>query len=76
MATLTDEEVVGRWRQNIVQHASKLDSDSDKGGHDWESLWSGFVIALGRPDLATYLKYIELGFAQEQYANQPWEFKK
>lgn len=35
---------------------------------DWYSLWMGFVIGLGRPDLANYDHYMELGFPIETWA--------
>lgn len=62
---MTDEEVIKRWREDIVLHAAELDEDSDKGGHDWHSLWAGFVVALGRRDIADWSSYMKLGFPVE-----------
>jgi hypothetical protein len=52
--------VVAEWRDRVVK--SELDPDYEL---DWFSLWCGFVIGLGYPDLATYRHYMDLGFPVE-----------
>ncbi len=59
---ITEKEIVERWKRKIVAHANELDNDADRGGHDWHSLWAGFVTALGRRDLAGWNSYMRLGF--------------
>lgn len=61
-------QAVALWRERIVHHATRLDRGHNKGGHDWFSLWVGFVIGLGRPDLATYSKYLRYGYPEESEA--------
>jgi len=62
---LTDDEVVRRWVEDVCSNAEALDDQNDKGGHDWHSLWAGFVVALGRPDLTAWDAYMRLGFPAE-----------
>lgn len=62
---MTDEQVVEFWKENIVANSNDLDDETDGGGHDWHSLWSGMVIALGRPDLTDWESYQRLGFPEE-----------
>ncbi len=60
----TNDEVVTLWRERIVLKSKSIEKQSDKG-HDWHSLWSGFVTGLNRPDLRPYSKYMSLGFPVE-----------
>lgn len=67
---LTDDEVIRRWKELICKPAQDAEEREMEDGPDWdnyiwEGVWMGFVIGLGRPDLATYNAYINLGF--------PWE---
>ena len=61
----TKDQTVEMWRALICAKGQELDQDHDKGGHDWFSLWCGFVIGFDRPDFATYEKYMSLGFPCE-----------
>lgn len=61
----TNQQVAALWKEKVAKNASKLDSQNDKGGHDWHSLWAGFVIGLGRPDLSNWDKYMKIGFQVE-----------
>ncbi len=65
--TLTDGEVEQMWDTQICRRAQD-DGDTDEpnwGAYDWEGVWMGFVIALGRTDLANYDAYMRLGFPHE-----------
>lgn len=70
---LTNDEVVRRWREQICKPAqatettmNEIDGEApDWERYNWEGIWVGFVIGLGRPDLANYRSYMDLGF--------PWE---
>lgn len=61
----TDEEITRKWANEIVAFNEELDDQNDKGGHDWHSMWTGFVIALGRRDLTSWSDYMRLGFPAE-----------
>jgi hypothetical protein len=45
--TISDDEVCKLWLSRIVKNAEHLDGEADEG-HDWHSLWTGFVLGLGR----------------------------
>lgn len=62
---MSNEEVVAKWIECFQTDALRIDSESDKGGHDWHSVWTGFVVALGRPDLTGWESYMELGSPAE-----------
>ena len=67
---LTNDEVVRRWQELICKPARKAEENQPDDGPEWdtyvwEGVWVGFVIGLGRPDLANYTAYMDLGF--------PWE---
>ena len=68
LTAASEAELVEAWRERIVLHASALDGEHDKGGHDWFSLWVGFVIGMGYEDLANYEHYRRLGFPVESEA--------
>ena len=53
-----DEKLVKAWTKQVVEN-DKVDRREELS---WESLWHGFVIGKGRPDLATYTHYMRLGF--------------
>ena len=38
--------------------------------HVWHSLWTGFVIGLGRPDLTDWMKYMDMGYPLEARAGE------
>lgn len=61
----TAKNIQTLWKEKIVGNAKRLDDENDKGGHDWHSLWTGFVVALDRPDLAKRAHYMRLGFPLE-----------
>lgn len=63
--TIAEKEIVGRWKREVCAHSEELDGQADKGGHDWHSLWAGFVCGLGRRDLAGWSNYMRLGFPAE-----------
>lgn len=65
---IDNEGVVKKWRVEVVRHAEEIDGESDKGGHDWHSLWTGFVIGIERSDLSSWERYMELGFPVEAEA--------
>ena len=56
-------EIVKRWRKEVCERQAEVDPDDEL---DWESLWRGFVIGAGRPDLANYNDYMDLGFIFER----------
>ena len=60
MKKLTDAQVVAKWKKLVVANGEKLDAEADKDGHDWHSLWTGFVIGLGRADLTDWSTYMRL----------------
>jgi hypothetical protein len=62
---MEEKDVVDAWIDRVVRHAESLDDQHDKGGHDWFSLWVGFVIGLGHEDLASYEHYSRLGLPVE-----------
>jgi hypothetical protein len=64
---MSNEEIIKKWEEEIVKHATELDDQSDKG-HDWHSLWTGFVIGCGRPDLSGWTSYMAMGFPSEKKA--------
>lgn len=53
-----DKRIQKAWVDAVV-HAERVDPRDEL---HWESLWTGFVIGKGRPDLATYTHYLRLGF--------------
>lgn len=53
-----DRRLVKAWTAQIVDN-DKIDRHEDQ---HWESLWHGFVIGKGRPELATFTHYMRLGF--------------
>jgi hypothetical protein len=59
---MTDDEVVTRWREQVVRVATWVDPNQE---YVWEGVWVGFVIGLGRPDLADSESYMRLGFPVE-----------
>ena len=54
----SDEKVQQDWTRLVVNN-DKVDPREELS---WESLWHGFVIGKGRPELATYTHYMRLGF--------------
>jgi len=58
----TDTEVSDLWKKDVCDHADEIDPDCDQS---WPSIWIGFVIGIGRRDLADYTNYMELGFPSE-----------
>lgn len=59
---LTEADVVKRWKSEIVKARG---NDSEFQEVHWSGVWYGFVIGLGRPDLAHYEHYMRLGFPEE-----------
>ncbi len=53
-----DEKVQKDWTNHVVKN-DKVDPREELS---WESLWYGFVIGKGRPELATFTHYMRLGF--------------
>jgi hypothetical protein len=53
-----DKKVVKAWTERVVQNPL-VDRRDDQ---HWESLWHGFVLGYGHPELATYTHYLRLGF--------------
>lgn len=51
-----------RWREEVCAKAVDIDPDSE---YTWEGIWIGFCIGAGRPDLATYSAYMDIGFPEE-----------
>lgn len=51
---MIDEEVKQKWNEQYDKHAGKL---LHSGVVDVMSVWSGFVMALDRPDLIGYRGY-------------------
>lgn len=63
---MTNAEIINSWRELVVSRGAELDDQAiPKPDHNWHSLWTGFVLALGRADLTSYNAYIELGFPVE-----------
>jgi hypothetical protein len=56
---LTDAQVVEIWKQEVCTRAAEFEYPC------WSDLWQGFVLGLGRPDLANYGRYLDLGFPAE-----------
>jgi hypothetical protein len=53
----SDLQVAGAFKTKVVDNG-----DIDKRDElHWESLWHGFVIGMGRKDLATYTHYMRSG---------------
>lgn len=51
-----------RWKEEVCdKHAEVI----PPGVHDWFSLWIGFTLALGHPELADYGKYMQLAFIRD-----------
>lgn len=68
--TLSENEIVRRWREVVVVNSVQIDNFADKGGHNWHSLWTGFVLGLGRGDLMDWSSYKRLGFPVEMEATK------
>jgi hypothetical protein len=63
MAARNKAELAGDLRVQKAWTTSVVEAD-DVDPRDelhWESLWHGFVIGKGRPDLATFTHYMRLG---------------
>lgn len=58
----TNAAVVKRWREEVCERSGDIDPDNEL---TWEGIWFGFVIGLGRPDLATNYNYLKLGLPEE-----------
>jgi hypothetical protein len=55
----SDKDVVAAWKTRICDRAAEVDPNEE---FTWEGIWVGFVIGIGRPDLATYEAYMDHGF--------------
>lgn len=75
MKSYTDIEVEALWITAVCKPAARdaatPPEELDENGPvwdelHWESIWCGFVIALGRIDLATYDAYMGLAFIHEE----------
>jgi hypothetical protein len=62
------QDVVDQWVSAIVLQSHVIESADEQ---DWTSLWFGFVIGIGRPDLATKESYLNLGFPEEKKFLEP-----
>lgn len=56
----TNDEVSSAWVERVCQSSIEVAEHVD-----WMSLWCGFVLALGRPDLTNYVDYMQLGYGHE-----------
>ena len=54
----SDEKIQQAFKAQVVDN----DQVDPRDQLSWESLWHGFVIGKGRPELATYTHYLRLGF--------------
>jgi hypothetical protein len=57
---MTNVELLARWKTEIVD--GNIDPENE---YYWESIWVGFVIGAGHPELANYTDYMRLGFPLE-----------
>ena len=66
MLAPTNAEVVESWREMIVSRTEEIDPEDEDCGMHWHSIWVGFVVGIGRPDLATWKDYDRLGYPEER----------
>jgi hypothetical protein len=59
---LATKDVVKRWRDRVCRRWQQVDPGE---AFVWQGVWTGFVTALGRDDLANYEAYMELGYPHE-----------
>jgi hypothetical protein len=62
--TISDEEVLARWKKEICDKAKKVDPGSE---FTWQGIWVGFAIGCGMPleKATSYDFYINHAFPLE-----------
>jgi hypothetical protein len=72
---MTDKEIEQLWKVDICDRAAAdcAIAEANPDEYDgtawdeevWQSIWVGFVVAHGRPELANYRDYMRIGFPHE-----------
>jgi hypothetical protein len=65
---MATKDVVRLWAERVCRRWQQVDPGQ---AFVWQGVWTGFVTALGRDDLANYQAYMELGYPAEITTTDP-----